>query len=117
VPTDTPTAFITGRVCGGMYDVVHVTIQLDIDEAKLEQVLNGLTSKRLLTITRVEVTPIDGPDELFHDFIYGNQACVHLTIDLEDLFLRSWIDKYKPAGINAAISAGREPAASDAPGQ
>jgi hypothetical protein len=112
---DAPNLSITGRACNGMYDVVHVTIQLDIDESRIQQVLCNLTAHQLLTVTHVDVTPLDGPKLLMDNFIYGTQPCVRLTIDLEDLFMRSWIDKYKPAGVNTAINGGKEPTAADAP--
>ena len=110
-PPDTPTAAVTGRVCTGLYDTIHVNIQLDIDESKIHQVLASLTDRQLLTITRFDIAPIDGPQMMLQNFVYGNRPCVRVNIELEDMFLRSWIDQYKTAAVKAAIDAGMDPVA------
>src|SRR5262249_53545792 len=40
----------TGRQSNGVYDVVHFEVELEIDAAKVPQVLEGLGSKRYISV-------------------------------------------------------------------
>jgi hypothetical protein len=96
----------TGRVCNGMYDVMQFSMTLDVDAAKVPQVIDALQSGQFVTVLTTQVQAIDSTDMVLNRYRYGKAPVVRLTMVCEDLFLRGWTKFYQPDGAGAAKYAG-----------
>ena len=99
-----PNIGVTGRTSNPLFDVIHFVINVDVEAAKVPQVLADFTRGQLITIQKVEMSSLDQSDLLLRGFVYGDQPCVHLTIECEDAFMRDWVDAVMPADVRKNIA-------------
>ncbi len=80
----------TGRVSNGMYDVVHLRIEADIEVDRIPHVLRTLAHNRLMTAFHVEAKAIDATEAQLAGYFYGDKPVAAVTLQCEALLLRSW---------------------------
>ena len=97
IPTDAPAEFVaptsvsfTDRTSNEMYDVVHLAMLIDVEAAKIPQVLAELSRNQYIYVLRVGVENVDSLSERAAGYEYGSRPVVRLTIECEELFLRAW---------------------------
>jgi hypothetical protein len=94
----------TKRVSNNLFDVVQFKMTLDIEADKIPLFLSTLATNRFITVTRMEMNPVDSQLKQIQGYVYGPKPVVTLDLDCEELFMRQWTLKYMPASIRKALS-------------
>ncbi|MFO0835930.1 MAG: hypothetical protein U0638_13235 [Phycisphaerales bacterium] len=97
---------ITGRWTGpenGMYDIRHATVEVIVDSAMLPRLFDAFAQTNFMTITNINLAEVDAWAELERGFYYGDASVVKATIDVETVWLRSWMQPWMPKGIRTRL--------------
>jgi hypothetical protein len=94
----------TGRQSNGIFDVVHFEVELEIDAAKVPQVLDSLGSKRYISVIQLEnLDAVDSALMRGMGYYFGNKPCVKLKVKCEELFFRSWLQNCVPTRLKTQL--------------
>jgi hypothetical protein len=93
----------TKRVSNNLFDVVQFKMTLDIEADKVPLFLATLATNRFITVTRMEMNPVDSQLKQIQGYVYGPKPVVTLDLDCEELFMRQWTLKYMPVSIRKAL--------------
>jgi hypothetical protein len=93
----------TKRISNNLFDVVQFKMTLDIEADKIPLFLKTLATNRFITVTRMEMNPVDSQLKQILGYVYGPRAVVTLDLDCEALFLRQWTLKWMPLSIRKAL--------------
>jgi hypothetical protein len=93
----------TKRVSNNLFDVVQFKMTLDIEADKIPVFLDTLATNRFITVTRMEMNPVDSQLKQIQGYVYGPKPVVTLDLDCEELFMRQWTIKYMPPSIRKAL--------------
>jgi len=93
----------TKRVSNNLFDVVQFKMTVDIEADKVPLFLATLATNRFITVTRMEMNPVDSQLKQIQGYVYGPKPVVTLDLDCEELFMRQWTLKYMPASIRKAL--------------
>lgn len=94
----------TKRVSNNLFDVVQFKMTLDIEADKIPLFLATLATNRFITVTRMEMNPVDSQLKQIQGYVYGPKPVVTLDLDCEELFMRQWTIKYMPPSIRKALN-------------
>jgi hypothetical protein len=97
--TQTPTK----RISNNLFDVVQFKMTLDIEADKIPLFLKTLATNRFITVTRMEMNPVDSQLKQILGYVYGPRPVVTLDLDCEALLLRQWTLKWMPLSIRKAL--------------
>jgi hypothetical protein len=100
----------TGRVCNGVFDVVHFTVCMNVQAADVNKVIQQLERGRLLTVYHSDIVSVNGEEKQDQGYFYGPVPVVTLTLKCEELFMRSWTRPLMPQSIKQYLNV-QEPAA------
>jgi len=122
VPLD-PTVSITGRdmsAANPMYDVRRVTLTVVVSSSRLTEFLDAITRTNFMSVTDLDLASVDVWEDLKQGYYYGQENVVRATVQIETIWLRSWMTKYMPHEILTVLSgssggAAADPAAAAAP--
>jgi len=106
-----PAVSPTGRVSNGMYDVLHITIEADVDAAKLPDFLRAVGRNRFMTPMWADVKSVDLALERAQGHDYGDRPVVNVKAQCEVLYLRAWNKPLMPKDVQAKLGIGAEGAA------
>jgi hypothetical protein len=82
---------MTGRSAGGQYDIVHVSILVDIDPAQLNGFEKALYMQNMgYTVEGEQTRTVDPLDRASNGYLYGDGQVVEAEIQVEALLFRSW---------------------------
>ena len=104
----------TGRVCNGVFDVVHFYVVLNVQAVDLERVIRELEQNRLITVYQVDVTGVNSAAFQQIGYFFGKNPVVTVTLNCEELMLRDWTQKMMPPEIKRFLNVGQQPGAPDA---
>lgn len=93
----------TGRVCNSMYDVTHFQLVVDVDSRQIPLLLSELQRNKLITVTELDMVPVDSAARFDDGYIFGNAPIVELTLQCEALFMREWTILFMPEDIKALL--------------
>jgi hypothetical protein len=93
----------TGRVSNPLYDVVHFTVNVDVDATKVDKFLHHFSKDRLMNVYNLNISNVDLADRLAAGYAYGDAPVVNLQMDCEALFLRNWLVAYMPPTIKQSL--------------
>jgi hypothetical protein len=93
----------TKRISNNLFDVVQFKMTLDIEADKIPLFLKTLATNRFITVTRMEMNPVDSQLKQILGYVYGPRPVVTLDLDCEALFLRKWTLNYMPLSIRKAL--------------
>ncbi len=94
---------MTGHASGGDYDVVYMSIHMDIDPAGLIDFMDKLYLQNVgYTVTDVQLKTVDPLDRTSNGYIYGNKQVVEAEIQVEAILFRSWTARLMPATLRAS---------------
>jgi hypothetical protein len=93
----------TGRASNGMYDVIHFSLLIDVDASHLNDVIESFSKGRLITIYRQDLYALDTSQLASQGYLYGDNRVVRLSLQGEELFLRSWTTPWMPDRIKQAL--------------
>jgi hypothetical protein len=105
VPQD-PRVSITGRVSSPenkLFDVRRARIELVVSSEKLPSVIEAFHSTGMMTVTDLDLEPIDVWEDLRQGYAYGNEHVVKASMEIEIVWLRSWTAGLMPATIRAVL--------------
>jgi hypothetical protein len=93
----------TKRASNNLYDVVEFKLQLDMQSDKIPLFLKTLATNRFITVTRLEMEPVDSQVKQLEGYVYGEQPVVTLKLDCEALFMREWTIPLMPSAVRKAL--------------
>lgn len=89
----------TRRLSNNLYDVLQFKMTVDIEADKIPLFLKTLATNRFMTVTRVEMNPVDSQEKQRAGYVYGPRPVVTLSLDVETLLMREWTIRYMPPEI------------------
>lgn len=98
---------ITGRWSGpenGMYDVRHATIDLIVDSAMIPRLFDAFAQTNFMSITDIDLFEADAWSELERGYYYGDASVVKATIEVETVWLRSWMQPWMPKALRERLA-------------
>ena len=104
----------TGRTSNAMYDVVPFRLLVDVDASRVNEVIAGLTKKRLIYIYNQDLYVVDPTVLAEQHYVYGSAPVVRLALVGEELFLRQWTKPMMPGPVQQLLglkAGGPQPAA------
>ncbi|HEY7118430.1 MAG TPA: hypothetical protein VH475_17710 [Tepidisphaeraceae bacterium] len=93
----------TKRISNNLFDVVQFTMSVDVDADQVALFLKTLATNRFLTVTRLEMNPVDSQLMQVGGYVYGSRPVVTLNLDCESLFMRQWTINLMPDMIKRAL--------------
>jgi hypothetical protein len=99
----------TGRVCNGLFDVVHFTVCMNVDATQVSRIIEQLQRGRLLTVYWSDVVGINSVEKQQEGYFYGPVPVVTLTLKCEELFMRSWTRPLMPQSIKQYLNVQEAP--------
>jgi len=93
----------TKRTSNNLYDVVQFSMTVDVEADQVPMFLKTLSTNRFITVTRLEMNPVDSQLKQILGYVYGNRPVVTLDLDCEALFMRQWTVKLMPDFIKRAL--------------
>ncbi|MBX3356656.1 MAG: hypothetical protein KF724_13245 [Phycisphaeraceae bacterium] len=93
----------TGRLSNSLYDVRRVTLRVIIETAQLPRVVDALARQNFITVTNVDLVPVDPFAAAREGFLYGAEPLSEATLTLETIQLREWTTLRMPAEMKARI--------------
>ncbi|MCC6230718.1 MAG: hypothetical protein IT432_16020 [Phycisphaerales bacterium] len=97
---------ITGRWSGpenGMYDLRHASVELVVDSAMIPRLFDAFAQTNFMTITDIDLGEVDSWSELERGYYYGDAPVVKATIEVEAVWLRSWMQPWMPKEIRSRL--------------
>lgn len=105
---------LTGRKQGdGPYDVRHATITVVVSSSKLPSFLSAIRTTNLMTVTDLDIMPVDVWSDLSQGYFYGEENVVRATIGVESVWLREWTKYFMPEPVRQALGVTIENNAAD----
>ena len=102
-----PTDFnlgMTGRAAGKTYDVVYMTVVLDVDPAYLFKFIDSLYHQNMCyTVTNMQMKTVDPLDRAAAGYIYGDVPVVEVEFLFECILFRSWTEPLMPDDIKRTL--------------
>ncbi len=110
---------ITGRWSGpenGMYDLRHASVEVIVDSAMIPRLFDAFAQTNFMSITNINLAEIDAWAELERGFYYGDSSVVKATLEVETVWLRSWMQPWMPKGVRTQLAIPEEkPAEGETP--
>jgi hypothetical protein len=94
---------LSGRVSGGMFDIVQIRMRCIVDTQRIPFILDGFSAYNFLTVVDLELRTADKFDALADGFDYGPASVSELTVEFESVWLRSWTTQYMPAKVKELL--------------
>lgn len=106
----------TGRVCNGVFDVVHFKVVLNVQAADIDRVISELERDRFLTVYQAGVQAINSVAKRQEGYYFGSHPIVTLFLDCEELFMRDWTKKLMPQTVKQYLNVQEAQQATDQSG-
>jgi hypothetical protein len=93
---------ITGRQSGGgngLYDIRNAKMSVIVSSAKLPQFFDAISRTNFMSVTGLYVEDVDEWAELENGYYYGSEHVVRAVVDIETVWLRSWMSPLMPPDI------------------
>lgn len=97
---------VTGRWSGpenGMYDIRRATVDLVVDSAMIPKLFDAFAQTNFMTITDIDLADLDAWAELERGYYYGDASVVKATIEVETVWLRSWMQPWMPKALRERL--------------
>jgi hypothetical protein len=97
---------MTGRSAGRSYDIVYMSVVMDIDPAYLFKFMEQLYKQNMCyTLTNMQMKTVDPLDRASQGFIYGETQVIEVEFLVECVFFRSWTEPLMPDRIKQDLGA------------
>ena len=95
---------MTGRSAGADYDVVPMSVVMDIDPSYLNRFIELLYRQNMsYTVTNIQWRTVDPLDRASNGYLYGFVQVIEVEVQIEGLFLRSWTQPLMPKDIKQTL--------------
>ena len=101
----TGTVTHTGRSGDSSYDIRRVELTVIASSQNLPKLFDALGRINYMTVTGVNLQPVDVWAHLDEGFFYGEEHVVRAVISLETIWLRSWTLPLMPDRVRQAVGA------------
>ncbi|MBL8761396.1 MAG: hypothetical protein JNL50_08860 [Phycisphaerae bacterium] len=98
---------ITGRWSGpenGMYDIRRASVEVIVDSSMIPRLFDAFAQTNFMTITDIDLAEVDPWSELERGFYYGDSSVVKATLEVETVWLRSWMKPWMPKVIRERLA-------------
>jgi hypothetical protein len=96
---------MTGRFAGADYDVVPMSVIMDIDPAYLERFIDQLYRQNMsYTVTNIQFRTVDPLDRAGNGYLYGDSQVVEVELQMEGILFRSWTLPLMPKDIKDSLN-------------
>jgi hypothetical protein len=88
---------LTGRASGNTYDVVYMSVSLDLDPAYLFKFIDQLYRQNMgYTVVNMQIHAVDPLDRASNGYLYGESPVIEVNLLVECLLFRSWTEALMP---------------------
>lgn len=97
---------ITGRVRGGwneLYEVRRAKIVCVVSSARINDFLAAIARTNYMAVTDLDMSEVDSWAALGEGYYYGDEHVVRATIELESIWLKSWMLPMMPEELRKAL--------------
>lgn len=97
---------ITGRGMGKwnpIYDVRRATLEVIVSSARINDVIDAVQRTNFMTVTGVDLEAATTESELSQGYDYGGEHVVKATLEIESVWLRSWMGEQMPKLLRGAL--------------
>jgi hypothetical protein len=108
---------VTGRVGGKanqLYDVRKARLSAVVSLQRLPQFFNAISKANFMTVTGINLRPVNMNDDLGTGYYYGPEAVVRADIEIECVWLRNWTAPLMPDEIKSDLGIAVEKPAGEA---
>ncbi len=107
----------TGRTGDSSYDIRRVELTVIASSQNLPRLFDALGRINYMTVTGVNLQPVDVWADLDQGFFYGEEHVVRAVISIETIWLRSWTLPLMPDRVRQGVGAPVESAPTEMPEQ
>lgn len=86
----------TGRKSNDLYDVRYVELSIVVDSERVPEVIDALAAQNFITVIGMNLAPADPYAAARNGYVYGDDPVVTLSLQLELIYLRSWMASHFP---------------------
>lgn len=99
---------ITGRAGwpanpNSFYDVRYADVELLVASTKIPRVLDAINAVDLMSVVSFRVTDAQTDGDLHAGYYYGDESVVRLSMRVETLWLRAWMEPLMPTDVKEAL--------------
>lgn len=105
VPLDLAVSF-TGRTsapANEVYDVRVVELAVVVSSERLQQLVDAISRANFHTVIGGTIERVDAVGDLERGYYYGNENVVRVTLQVETVWLRSWMAGLMPLPVRQAL--------------
>lgn len=116
VPTD-PTFGLTARGMGEwntFYDLRNSAMTCIVASRRLPDFFSAIERTNFMTVTSIDVSEVNAWEELKQGYYYGADHVVKVRVEIESVWLRSWMTKFMPLDVQGVLKVPGAPAADPA---
>ena len=107
----------TGRAGGNpLYDRRTARVEMIVDAASINTVLSAFANTNFMGVISMNATWYPGAADLRQGFDYGDRDLVRLELDLETVWIRSWLEPLMPPDVKKIMGLATEENAGNADG-
>lgn len=107
----------TGRpIRAGIFDVLHVQVELLADSSRLPALINAISTTNFMSVIDLDVESHDTQRDLAQGYFYGPDHVVKVSMRIETVWLRSWVKPLMPKSIRAKLGIPDDPPPAPADG-
>lgn len=95
---------ITGRQApNSVYDTRVVTLTAVVSSARLREFLSAIERANFMTVIDMDLQEVKVWDDLQRGYWYGPEHVVRATLQIETVWLRSWMTRFMPDGLKGTL--------------
>lgn len=97
-----PAVSVTGRAMGRwntVYDIRRATLTVVVSSARINEFLDAIARTNFMTVTDMDIQSVDVWTDLKEGYYYGPEHVVRATVEIETVWLRSWMKNYMPPSV------------------
>lgn len=94
------TLSFTGRRSDSNMDVRKAEMTVVVAAGDLPKLIDAISQTNLMTVTSVRLAGVDLTAELSNGYFYGPVSVVRATLTIETVWLKEWINTYKPKDLS-----------------
>jgi len=88
---------VTGRSAGATYDVVYLSVVMDLDPAYLFKFIDQLYKQNMCyTVVNMQARAVDPLDRASNGYLYGDSQVIEVELLVECILFRSWTEPLMP---------------------
>lgn len=99
-------ASITGRVRSGsnpFFELRRVELRVVASSERINELQSAVAATNFMSITDLDMEMVDVWADLSQGYFYGNEHVLRATLQIETIWLKSWLLKYMPDEVKSAL--------------